>query len=122
MSKNQNPLELQVLSQQLGNMQQQLESLSHQLTELERIKEDLNSLENQKASQSFSPLGGGIFIETETKESNQVLLSVGSNILVKKDKKEAIGLIEKQVVDLRDIKSQIENEMNKLNMHLLSLR
>ena len=89
-------LEYQLLSQQFGQLQQQLQTLDQQFEELETLSSDLSSLKNQKDSPTFSSLGGGIFVETEIKESNSVLLSVGSNVLVKKDKEEAIKIIEKQ--------------------------
>ena len=90
--------------------------------DLNLIKQRLESLNKQETANSFSSLGGGIFVETEIKESDSVLLSVGSNIAVKKPKKEAIELVKKQSVQLSKIKEQLESEMNKLNSHLMSLK
>ncbi len=115
-------LEYQLLSQQFGQLQQQLQTLDQQFEELEGLSLDLKSLKNQKDAETFSSLGGGIFVETEIKESDSVLLSVGSNVLVKKNKEEAIKIIEKQKDELQKIRVQIETEVNKLNLHLSSLK
>jgi prefoldin alpha subunit len=115
-------LEYQLLSQQFGQLQQQLQMLSQQFEELETLSTDLTSLKGQKDAKTFSSLGGGIFVETEIKESDSVLLSVGSNILVKKDKEEAIKIINKQKEELNKIKAHLENEINKLNLHLNSIK
>ena len=115
-------LEYQLLSQQFGQLQHQLQTLDQQFEELEGLSLDLKSLKNQKDAETFSSLGGGIFVETEIKESDSVLLSVGSNVLVKKNKEEAIKIIEKQKDELQKIRVQIETEVNKLNLHLSSLK
>ena len=115
-------LEYQLLSQQFGQLQQQLQTLDQQFEELEGLSLDLKSLRNQKDAETFSSLGGGIFVETEIKETDSVLLSVGSNVLVKKNKEEAIKIIEKQKDELQKIRVQIETEVNKLNLHLSSLK
>ena len=115
-------LEYQLLNQQFGQLQQQLQSLNHQLEELELLGSDLSELKDQKEAKTFSSLGGGIFIETEIKKSDSVLLSVGSNVLVKKKKEDAIRIIGKQKEDLNRIKAQLENEVNKFNSHLASLK
>jgi prefoldin alpha subunit len=115
-------MEFQLLNQQMQQMQQQLHSLDNQLSELDNIKSDLISLKDQKNSKTFSSLGGGILVESEIKESDSVLLSVGANVLVKKKKEKAIELVEKQLEQLTQIKAQLEGEANKLSLHLASLK
>lgn len=113
-------LEYQLLNQQFNHLQQQMHSLNHQLQELQMLSEDLTQLKDQKKAKTFSSLGGGIFVESEIKESDSVLLSVGSNVLVKKNKKDAIKIVEKQKEDLNKIREQLEGELVKLGSYLES--
>ena len=115
-------MEAQMLNQQLQHLQQQLHSLDHQLEGLGNLKSDLDSLKGQKDSKTYSSLNGGVFVESEIKESNSVLLSVGANVLVKKKKEEALELIEKQLEELKEIRVKLENEVNKLGTHMMSLQ
>jgi|APSaa5957512622_1039677.scaffolds.fasta_scaffold23648_2 prefoldin alpha subunit len=115
-------MEAQMLNQQLQHLQQQLHSLDHQLEGLENLKSDLDSLKGQKDSKTYSSLNGGVFVESEIKESNSVLLNVGANVLVKKKKEEALELIENQLKELKQIRVKLENEVNKLGMHMMSLQ
>ena len=114
--------EMQMLNQQAQHLQQQLHSLDHQLDSLEHLKSDLDSLKGQKDSKTYSSLNGGVFVESEIKESNSVLLSVGANVLVKKKKEEALDLIERQLKELREIRVKLENEVNKLGMNMMALQ
>jgi prefoldin alpha subunit len=119
---NSKMIESQLMNQQLNQLQQQLHTLDHQLGELTNLSLDLESLKDQKNAKTFSSLGGGIFIESEIKESKSVLLSVGSNILIKKPKEDAIELVKKQIDQLSNIKKQLESEVNKLSTHMMSLK
>ncbi len=115
-------IESQLMNQQLNQLQQQLHTLDHQVNELTNLSLDLESTKGQKNAKTFSSLGGGIFIESEVKESKSVLLSVGSNILIKKPKEGAVELVKKQLDQLTNIKKQLESEVDKLGSHLMSLK
>ena len=115
-------LEQHLLSQHFQQVQQQLQILDQQILELQNLYEDLLSLKSQEDSNTFTSLGGGIFIESEIKKSDHVLLSVGSNVLVKKTKDEALKLIKNQEQQLIEIKSKMEAEVNRLNLDILSLK
>ena len=115
-------IESQLMNQQLNQLQQQLHTLDHQVNELTNLSLDLESTKGQKNAKTFSSLGGGIFIESEVKESKSVLLSVGSNILIKKPKEGAVELVKKQLDQLTNIKKQLESEDDKLGSHLMSLK
>jgi prefoldin alpha subunit len=122
-NQNQNKLlEMQMLNQQLQQLQQQLHSLDHQLESLEHLKSNLESLKDQKDAKTYCSLNGGVFVESEIKESESVLLSVGANVLVKKKKEEALKLIDHQLNELKEIRVKLENEVNKMNMHMMSLQ
>jgi prefoldin alpha subunit len=115
-------LEMQMLNQQMQHLQQQLQSLDQQLGSLENLKSDLDSLKNQKDAKTYSALNGGVLVESEIKESDSVLLSVGANVLVKKKKEAALELIDRQLKDLKEIRVKLENEANKMAMHMMSLQ
>ena len=115
-------MENHFIGQQMQQMQQQLQMLDQQMIELEQLSIDLSELKDQESAKTFSPLGGGIFVESEIKRSDSVLLGVGSNVLVRKPKKDALELVERQKGQLKQIREQMEAEALKLNQSVLSLK
>ena len=107
-------LEKQIIQQNLMNLKNQINSLEMQTQELKKIKEDFSSLKNIKNKKTYVPLGAGIFLESELKNMENVVLNVGSNVLVKKDFVSAKKILEKQIDELVKIKSQLESELDRI--------
>ncbi len=113
-------LEQQIIQQNFMNLKNQLATLNMQTEELMKIKEDLISIKDIENRETFVPMGAGIFLESELKKPKEVILNVGANVLVKKDFDSAKDILTKQIDELRNIKSQLENELSKMEMGILS--
>lgn len=114
-SLQQKLIELQLLEQQTKEAQQYQQILTQKLMELNRLKDSLADLENSKINkQLFSQLGPRVFIKSELKDNKNVLVDVGSDIVV-----------EKSVEDTIEIISQESNETNTniklINQHILNI-
>lgn len=105
-------LELQLLEQQIKEVQQQQQILNHRLNELIKLNESLTDLEKFKENQKlFAQIGPSVFIKTELKDSKNVLMDVGSGVIVEKPISEAIKLISTQL-------KEIENNLGLITQHL----
>jgi len=105
-------LELQLLEQQIKEVQQQQQILNHRLNELTKLKESLSDLEKFKENKKlFSQIGPSVFIKTELKDSKNVLMDVGSGIVVEKPISEAVKLISSQL-------EEINNNLGLITQHL----
>ncbi len=113
-------LEQQIIQQNLMNLKNQLSTLSMQIEELQKIKEDMLSLKDIKNTESYIPLGAGIFLESEIKQPKEVILNVGANVLVKKDFNSANKILDRQIDELKNIRFQLEKELNRFEMGLIS--
>ncbi len=112
-------LEQQMIQQNLMNLKNQLLSLKSQTEELIRLKEDLISIKEVKDRKTLVPLGAGIFLESELKQPKEVVMNVGSNILVKKDFDSSAKILDKQIEELTNIQAQLEKEINKIEISAL---
>ena len=112
-------LEQQMIQQNLMNLKNQLLSLNSQTEELIRLKEDLISIKDVKDKKTLVPLGAGIFLESELKQLKEVVMNVGSNILVKKDFNSSTKILDKQIEELKNIQSQLEKEISKIELRAL---
>ncbi len=112
-------LEQQMIQQNLMNLKNQLLSLNSQTEELTRLKEDLISIKDVKDRKTLVPLGAGIFLESELKHPKELVMNVGSNILVKKDFNSSTKILDKQIEELKNIQSQLETEISKIELRAM---
>lgn len=109
-------LELQLLDQQVKQLQQQLMTVSQQIMELKRVDDDLGEFEKVKEnSNMFFALGPGIFAEGSI-SSKDLLLNVGSNVLVKKPIIDTKKLINLQVAELEGLIVQLQEDMRTIGL------
>jgi prefoldin alpha subunit len=112
--------ELKRNSQMIG---QQLESLKHQLMELDGVKESLSQLKKDEKGEILVPFGGGVFVKAKVENRNQVILNSGSSIAVEKDIDSVLELVEKQIKQLQEIEAQMNEEFLNVSqqMDMMSL-
>jgi prefoldin alpha subunit len=116
-------MHLQMLSQQMKQAEQQVETFDNQLIELESVKQSLTELgEVKKGTDLFVPASGGIFVKATIQETNKLLVNVGSNIVVAKTVKETVGMIDEQIKEIGNLKTQVSQQMGVMGVHLQTLQ
>jgi len=108
-------LQLQVLDNQIKQVQQQIQKLDAQLTELETINLSLGDLKDIKeGTEILVPVATGIFFKANIKDTKNLLVNVGSNVSVKKTADDAIGMLNEQVKEIATYKEQITGQLDVL--------
>lgn len=111
-------MEYQMLQEQLNKMTEQSETLKKQQEELEGIKEAILSIQQTKVgNEMFVPISSGIFIKAEIKETDELLMNVGDNIVVPKNIKDAIALIQKQQNEINGYEKTMQQNIQMLLLH-----
>jgi len=105
---------INMLDQYMKNVQQQIEAVENEIVELTSLKKGLEELKNSSGKEIFSSIGKNIFIKTRI-ISEELLVRIGGESLVKKSIPETAKIIEFQIVKLEDIKEELINEIEKLN-------
>lgn len=99
---------LQLIAGQLQEMQKQLESLEAKSGEIVGLKNSLSKLSCAKVnSKSYASLGLGTFVESEIKNTSNVLVNVGAGVLVKKTTTEADELASMQLAQMDDVAQRL---------------
>ena len=122
-------MELQMFEQSLNHLQQKKQTLEHQMNEFEALKESLKDIKNSKKdSPMYSPLGSGVFIKSEIKDTDNVMVNVGSNVVIERTIEDSKGLVEEQIKELDNMIKQLVKEIkegmtksNKLGSELSEL-
>ena len=111
-------MEFQVLEQQIRQLQKQLEVITSQLIELNATSNSLDEFKKiSQGSEVFVPLSSGIFVKANIKDTSELLVNVGANVVVKKDNDSTKKLIQNQMEEIKKIQRQMIEELEKMTSH-----
>lgn len=115
-------MEFQVLEQRIKQLQQQLEAVTNHLMELNATGnslEEFRKIKNEK--EVFVPLSSGIFAKASVKDTSELLVNIGANVVVKKDIDSTKAIISNQIEEIKKIQKQMLNELEKMTNHAAQL-
>jgi len=109
-------IEFQMMEQQIKQLQQQLMAVNQQIMELKRVDDDLSEFENvKKDSKMFFSLGPGIFAEG-TIANKDLLLNIGSNVMIKKPILDTKKIVALQIDELEGIVHKIQDDLGAVDL------
>lgn len=119
MDKNQEELmyKFQMYEQQIMQLQQQLEAVEQAIVEMNSLILGLGELTGAKEKEILATIGKGIFVKTKL-ISEDLIVDVGGKNFVKKSIPETKKLIEDQVIKLKEVKKELEDNLEKINEEL----
>ena len=77
--------EINTYRQQAELIQQQIEMIQASIAEVDALFATLDDIEGKESIEAFVPVGAGSFIKGELKSTDEIIVSIGSGIAVKKD-------------------------------------
>ena len=115
-------LEMQFLDEQMKQIQKQITMLDEQLVELNNTIQALDDFNKTAVgSNILVPLSPEIFANAGLKDNKELLVNVGSNIVVKKSVEETKELLKKRLEIIKQYRDMILDEMQKVNMQAVNL-
>jgi len=108
-------VELQILSMQIKQIEEQLDMLDQKTLELTNLRDSLKNLKKFRAdTKALTPMGLGIFVPATVDATKGVLVNVGAGVVIKKTMDEAQDTISKQLEQLGDITLELSNNLRVL--------
>jgi len=105
-------MEFQMMTEQIKQVQTQLEKMQGQIEDLENVQESLETLGDTPAeSEMLVPLSNGIFAKAKLDKMDQLLVNVGSGVVVEKSLEDTKKLLKSQSVEINQYKEQMSNQM-----------
>jgi len=104
-----------MLKQQVGQLQQHLEKLDSQMMELEMLKESLTTLSGEKGGEMYAPIANGIFVKADLKDTQNLLVNVGGNVVVSKTVDDTKSMVSDQIKEIENYHVEISEQVEKLN-------
>lgn len=121
-SQQQKILQLQVLQSYAQTIQQQAQQVSQKIQELAQSKQALEDLKNVKPADALIPIGSGSYIFGKVSEPEQVLVTFGAGVAVKKTREDAFKLTDSRIADLQKILNEISMQGNLINAKMQELQ
>ena len=76
--------EINAYRQQAELIQHQIELIQASIAEVDALSNTLDDIEGKDSVEAFVPVGAGSFIKGELKSTDEIIVSIGSGIAVKK--------------------------------------
>ena len=123
--QQQNIIRINMLSQEAEKLQQHIQAIEQQASELNSVRQSLEEIKDKKTGEILANLGKGIFIKTELK-SNDLIVNVGANVFVKKTASEGLEIIDNQLKQLSlgkaDISERVEEIQEEVRTMILDAK
>ena len=104
--------QLQMYESQINQISQELQMLDARKQEVDKLVESIDELKNSKKdSDSYSPIGPGVFVKSQIKDTKHLLMNVSTGIIVKKDIESSKKILEEQSKNLGEAQTKLNNAL-----------
>ncbi len=111
-------MEYQMLEEQLKQVQEQIQTLHKQKEDLDNLQDAIHNIaETKELTELFVPVSSGIFVKAEMKDSKEILVNVGNNVVVPKSIPDAVALVQKQKKELETYEKTMMQNFQLLLLH-----
>ncbi len=107
--------EINTYKAQADMLNQQVETLGNTIADLTIAQETLDTIKGRKSPETLVPIGAGSFLVSEIKNTEQVIVGLGSGAAVKKTFEEAKESIEEQKKELDDLMQKMVGDLQKIS-------
>jgi prefoldin alpha subunit len=107
--------ELNMYKAQADALNNQIETLKATISELTLAEETLDSIKGKKQMETLVPIGAGSFLITEIKNTEEVIVGLGSGAAVKKKVEDAYDSIEEQKKELETLMNKMLGDLQKIS-------
>jgi len=106
-------LQIQMIEQESNQLNQQLQLIDQNISDLQEIELSLDEIEKNQDKEILSNLGKGIYIPVHVKEK-MMIIEVGNKHFIKKSIPQTKDVIEEQIKKLFVGKTEIMTRLNDL--------
>ena len=105
-------MEFQTMGQRSKELQESLLNLDHQINELKKLEEGLETINNSEVNDEILvSLGAGTYIKTKLIDNKKILMNVGSNTVARKNIGDSIELVKLQIKELSEFYSKMNEDL-----------
>lgn len=114
-------VQFQMIQHKLKGLEHKEQMILSTVEELERAMLALQDLEKSKGD-AYIPVGGSNFVFGEVKDNQNVLITIGSGIAVKKKREEALKITEDRANEFKKESEKIMRQIQHMSDELMTLQ
>ncbi|MBU3897167.1 MAG: prefoldin subunit alpha [Nanoarchaeota archaeon] len=119
--KQEKMMQFQVLQNNFKMLDDRLKLINSSMEEFERTKLALEEIGNNKG-EAYIPLGSSYFVLGKVENNEEILVSIGAGMAVKKKRNEAIKMVLEKMTEFEKASKKVMSEMNKIETQLLKIQ
>lgn len=113
--------EINLYKNQAEVLQQQVEAVQTSLAEVEILESTLDDIKDEKSLETLVPVGAGSFMHAEIKKTDEIIMSVGAGMAIKKSAEEAKETLTSQKEELNDSLDKMLKNLQKISQIVAQL-
>ncbi|MDI6701908.1 prefoldin subunit alpha [Methanothermobacter wolfeii] len=113
--------QLNIYQSQAELIQQQMETVRATISELEILEKTINDIQGKDGSETLVPVGAGSFISAELKDTQNIVMSVGAGVAIKKSVDEALKTVENEKKELEATLQKMGENLRKITEIMMKL-
>src|SRR3989344_6063397 len=109
----------QFLKEQLDNMSKQAESMQSAILETQATINALEEIGHQNSA--LIPLGAGTFVHGKIDGVDEIMIAIGSDIVVKENKEKAGKMLENRMKEMEETYTKLLKDMGSITAQIQSI-
>ena len=110
--------ELRVLENTLNDYTMRLNFLERALTEARSALDTIRSLGSEKPEETLTPVGAGVLLRGKPPDSDRILINVGANVVLEKNRDDAAAILEKRIEEFEQNMIAVATQRNQIAQRL----
>ena len=106
--------------EQSRDIEEKLQIVEQQISELQNFKISLDELEKNKNREILASLGKGVYIKSDIKDE-KLFVDVGSGVLIRKSLDKTKDIIEEQTKRINEMKMQLTAEKETISENMKNI-
>ena len=111
--------ELNTYQGQAEVLQQQIDNLNATITDISVSIDTLETVKGKDDTETLVPIGAGSFLVTELKNTEDVIVSLGAGVAVKKKIDDAKDTINEQKKELEELRNKMSSDLQKITDYII---
>ena len=115
-------IQFQLLESNFRIFQERAEIINERVEEMQKTRLALEEMDVKKATSALIPLGSGNFVFGKIDDSDNVIVGIGGGIAMKKNKKEAIEILNSKIKEYEKNMNNLSEQSGKIFLQLQKLQ
>ncbi len=115
-------MEFQMLQKQVEQLNEHIETMNQQDTELDISINAVQELaETKKDTEILAPIANGIFVKSKLIDNQKLIVNVGADTTVERTPAEVVALLQQQKTELASNMMEAQQVLQEMTSHLMNI-